>query len=1239
MLTGSTMRIAGVMNNAGLWSTVADGATTVEYNGSNQTVVVPNPATNRYSTLILSGSGFKTLPSVALIFNGNFSVTGTASTIALNDMEIAGNLTIGSNASFNIDNHKLDLRGNLTLNGMLDAHEGYVYLEGTSAQTINGTASNTIFKNLYIQNPAGVTSNKNLTVNSILDLSLQNPSTTKGSLEMASTFELNMGADATTVGIGDVTGIVKREHAFLNGVEYSFGNQFTSLNFLNVPGNIKPTWVKCKITIGTAPSWRSQAIRRYYSFAQSGGTDRVIAKLHYLDSELHGAETDESQLVFWDAYDPAFGVNNFVLLYPRNKNGVDISNNWVQLTGPAINYLATSTLLDVKQWGLSYTNVAVHTWTGAGSPTYDGDWSLPGNWNGGVPQANNAVLIPHPADLPVDNNGDLHPYRNLLPIIAPAQAKSVEIATGATLSATDYDITVYGDANAWVNNGNFIAGTAEVIFANGNLAYIATIAGTKTFLSTSIAGDFIISGSATPDLTTNATTISMNGTSPQTISGTVPPTFNNLTINSTGGVISASNITVNGALSLQSTNPAATQGCLHMGSNTLTMGAAATTTGIGDVTGIVKRTSFVAGTAYTFGNQFTTLVLSSGGTLPSEISVKITIGAAPSWKPEAITRNYDIISTGGNNISVTAMLHYLDSELNFNTEADLKVWNYEVGITKTNEIGKTDQNTTDNWVRINNLPIASFSSGFNNYFWTLSGNVVVVIEGNKGWRMIASPTATTYSDLLGGFVTQGMTGSTYPLRQPNFLWFDETEILTTNMSWRKPAALADNIKPGRGYYFYVFGDLPGEDEYNDVLPRALSVTGASNFNSGSFSFSGSNHPVTFTPRTGGQSGSSGTFYDTNFADEGWSLVGNPGTQTINWDAPGWTKTRVDNAIYIWDPSANSGNGDWKSWNGFTGTLGNGLISPFQAFWVKANAASPALSFTDAVLTTGGSFLKSEEIDPWSPAIKVVLEAAGLKANMFISFTEQAVEGPDPWDAYYLESLNNSWVELYSFSSPLHSGPLTINNLPAPGQKLLNLPVFVDGLKNGKPLSGDYTISWELPANWPADWTVTLLDNKSKKAISMKEQQNYRFNHISENQVSTKSGNIDLLALTEIPVKKVINANSLKSGKPLQAPFNIVIQKGKTDQPAGFIEPNPTIMMSYPNPFGSNLTIRFSLPQTEEMTISIYDILGRKLEEIIRGNYLAGIHEIYWQKSGMSPGIYLLELKTQEYRHLLKINHQ
>ena len=195
---------------------------------------------------------------------------------------------------------------------------------------------------------------------------------------------------------------------------------------------------------------------------------------------------------------------------------------------------------------------------------------------------------------------------------------------------------------------------------------------------------------------------------------------NNLTINATGGITAASDFTIDGILHLQSENPSEFKGSLDLRDGTaikvLTMGAAATTTGIGDVTGIIKRTSFVANTPYTFGNQFSNATLSSGGTIPTDIRLKISIGTFPSWKPDAIKRIYEYIQTGGSNCMVTLAVHYLDAELNGNNENVLTMWgNGTPGpMPGVNEFGRSNSNPVENWVAVVNN-IGYFPTGFGQF--------------------------------------------------------------------------------------------------------------------------------------------------------------------------------------------------------------------------------------------------------------------------------------------------------------------------------------------------------------------------------------------------------------------------------------------------------------------------------------------------------------------------------------------
>ncbi len=231
---------------------------------------------------------------------------------------------------------------------------------------------------------------------------------------------------------------------------------------------------------------------------------------------------------------------------------------------------------------------------------------------------------------------------------------------------------------------------------------------------------------------------------------------NNLTINGAGGITANSDFTTNGVLNLQSANPSAIKGSLDLGTNTLIMGANATTTGIGDVTGIVKRSSFVASTDYSFGNQFTTMTIAAGGTMPADISFKIGIGTAPSWKGTAVQRTYDIIRTGGSGTTVTLSLHYLDSELQSNIESNLVIWDYHPNDIPpiVEEHGKANQSITENWVAISNRSITYFGTAFDDHPWGLSNKE----SADFTWQGTPSTDWNDQNNWSGG-VIPGLTSS------------------------------------------------------------------------------------------------------------------------------------------------------------------------------------------------------------------------------------------------------------------------------------------------------------------------------------------------------------------------------------------------------------------------------------------------------------------------------------------------
>ncbi len=82
-----------------------------------------------------------------------------------------------------------------------------------------------------------------------------------------------------------------------------------------------------------------------------------------------------------------------------------------------------------------------------------------------------------------------------------------------------------------------------------------------------------------------------------------------------------------------------------------------------------------------------------------------------------------------------------------------------------------------------------------------------------------------------------------------------------------------------------------------------------------------------------------------------------------------------------------------------------------------------------------------------------------------------------------------------------------------------------------------------------------------------------------------------------------------------------------------------LKQNYPNPFNPSTVIRFTLPRAEEVTLSVYDLSGKKVATLVSGRLPAGEHSAIFSTEGglMGSGIYFCVMETpsaQESRKML-----
>ena len=73
-----------------------------------------------------------------------------------------------------------------------------------------------------------------------------------------------------------------------------------------------------------------------------------------------------------------------------------------------------------------------------------------------------------------------------------------------------------------------------------------------------------------------------------------------------------------------------------------------------------------------------------------------------------------------------------------------------------------------------------------------------------------------------------------------------------------------------------------------------------------------------------------------------------------------------------------------------------------------------------------------------------------------------------------------------------------------------------------------------------------------------------------------------------------------------------------------IPTNFSLKQNYPNPFNPETNIEFQVPSSGFISLKIYDISGREVENLFSGNLQGGIYHINWNAKGNSSGVYFLK---------------
>jgi PKD repeat protein len=309
--------------------------------------------------------------------------------------------------------------------------------------------------------------------------------------------------------------------------------------------------------------------------------------------------------------------------------------------------------------------------------------------------------------------------------------------------------------------------------------------------------------------------------------------------------------------------------------------------------------------------------------------------------------------------------------------------------------------------------------------------------GPTDWRFLASPVIdATMADWQDDFAVSGIPNSHYAgFPFVSIYSYDETVTGSADYGYIAPTDISNKLFPGTGYWAYV-----------GPTPVTVDVTGP---------------PATFQ-RTLPVSYTSSGGPD----HDGWVMLGNPYPSSIDWTSAAWTKSHINNALYIWNPQLQQ----YSSWVAGVGVNGgSNIIASSQAFWVQTNANNPVLECTENVKTAvDRSFIRETNQTFSFDFLKLNLNGNGYSDETFIRFDDVASNGYDTeLDARKVFTTTPGVPSLSSIDQT--NTDMSINSIPSV-TSTISIPV-----KTIVGASGSYTITRDTLSSDLPDYCIVLED--------------------------------------------------------------------------------------------------------------------------------------------------------------------
>ncbi|MBK8983851.1 MAG: T9SS type A sorting domain-containing protein [Ignavibacteria bacterium] len=137
------------------------------------------------------------------------------------------------------------------------------------------------------------------------------------------------------------------------------------------------------------------------------------------------------------------------------------------------------------------------------------------------------------------------------------------------------------------------------------------------------------------------------------------------------------------------------------------------------------------------------------------------------------------------------------------------------------------------------------------------------------------------------------------------------------------------------------------------------------------------------------------------------------------------------------------------------------------------------------------------------------------------------------------------------------------------------------------------------------------------------------------KIEYQSGDTQTIVFAQIVSQGINNLNSVTKLKQTAAYVKNVFDNNFTtvdikNNAENFSPDGFKLSQNFPNPFNPETVISYGLPVTGFVKLSVYDILGNEVAELVNEKQYAGRYEVKFDGSNIASGVYFYKLTAGKF---------